>query len=46
MGSIFFMGKANCGTCHYAPLFSGLVPPFYRESETEVIGVLEKTAAT
>ncbi len=36
------MGKANCGTCHYAPLFSGLVPPVYRESESEVIGVLEK----
>lgn len=41
-GFNLFMGKANCGTCHYAPLFSGLVPPFYRESETEVIGVLAK----
>lgn len=41
-GFNLFMGKANCGTCHYAPLFSGLVPPFYKESETEVIGVLEK----
>lgn len=41
-GFNLFMGKANCGTCHYAPLFSGLVPPIYRESESEVIGVLEK----
>jgi cytochrome c peroxidase len=41
-GFNLFMGKANCGTCHYAPLFSGLVPPFFRESETEVIGVLTK----
>lgn len=41
-GFNLFMGKANCGTCHYAPLFSGLVPPLYHESESEVIGVLEK----
>jgi cytochrome c peroxidase len=40
-GFNLFMGKANCGTCHYPPLFSGLVPPVYRESESEVIGVLE-----
>lgn len=41
-GFNLFMGKANCGTCHYPPLFSGLVPPLYRESESEVLGVLEK----
>jgi cytochrome c peroxidase len=41
-GFNLFMGKANCGTCHYAPLFSGLVPPVYRENESEVIGVLEQ----
>ncbi|HEX6428607.1 MAG TPA: cytochrome c peroxidase, partial [Niastella sp.] len=40
-GFNLFMGKANCGTCHYAPLFSGLVPPLYHESESEVLGVLE-----
>lgn len=40
-GFNLFMGKANCGTCHYAPLFSGLVPPYFRENETEVLGVLE-----
>jgi cytochrome c peroxidase len=39
------MGKAACGTCHYAPTFSGLVPPLYRESESEVLGVLQKPDA-
>jgi cytochrome c peroxidase len=32
------MGKAACGTCHFAPLFSGTVPPDYTESESEVLG--------
>jgi cytochrome c peroxidase len=41
-GFNLFMGKAACGTCHYAPTFSGLVPPLYRESESEVLGVLQK----
>lgn len=39
-GFNLFMGKANCGTCHYAPTFSGLVPPLYNENESEVLGVL------
>ncbi|MAZ28268.1 MAG: cytochrome-c peroxidase [Cytophagaceae bacterium] len=39
-GFNLFMGKANCATCHYAPTFSGLVPPLFRENETEVLGVL------
>ena len=39
-GFNLFMGKAKCGTCHYAPLFSGLVPPSFEEMESEVIGVL------
>lgn len=38
-GFNLFMGKAQCGTCHFAPTFYGTVPPFYTESETEVIGV-------
>jgi cytochrome c peroxidase len=33
------MGKAACGTCHYAPTFSGLIPPLYHESESEVLGL-------
>ena len=38
-GFNLFMGKATCGTCHFAPSFNGLVPPFYEESESEVLGV-------
>ncbi|WP_345988835.1 cytochrome c peroxidase [Chryseobacterium sp. Chry.R1] len=38
-GFNLFMGKANCATCHFAPHFSGLVPPFYNENESEVLGV-------
>jgi cytochrome c peroxidase len=35
------MGKAVCGTCHFAPIFNGTVPPDYKESESEVLGVPE-----
>ena len=38
-GFNLFMGKAACGTCHFAPSFSGLVPPYYAETETEVLGI-------
>jgi cytochrome c peroxidase len=38
-GYNLFMGKAACGTCHFAPVFNGLVPPYYTESESEVLGV-------
>jgi len=38
-GFNLFMGKAACGTCHFAPVFNGTVPPRYLESETEVLGV-------
>ncbi|MEY8759957.1 cytochrome-c peroxidase [Chryseobacterium tongliaoense] len=41
-GFNLFMGKANCATCHFAPHFSGLVPPFYNENESEVLGVTKK----
>lgn len=34
-----FMGKGKCGTCHFAPIFNGTVPPHYIETETEVLGV-------
>ncbi len=34
-----FMGKAACGTCHFAPVFNGTVPPTYLESESEVLGI-------
>ncbi|MCC6244478.1 MAG: hypothetical protein IT353_16670, partial [Gemmatimonadaceae bacterium] len=42
-GFTLFMGKAKCGTCHFAPLFNGTVPPIYQESEVEVIGVPRTT---
>ncbi len=39
-GMNLFMGKATCGTCHFAPTFSGLVPPNFEENESEVLGVM------
>lgn len=38
-GFNLFMGKAKCGTCHFAPLFNGTVPPAFIKMESEVIGV-------
>ncbi|MEO0896277.1 MAG: cytochrome c peroxidase [Bacteroidota bacterium] len=38
-GFNLFMGKAACGTCHFAPTFNGLVPPLYQENESEILGV-------
>ncbi len=38
-GFNLFMGKAACGTCHFAPVFNGTVPPSYNESESEVLGI-------
>lgn len=43
-GFNLFMGKAHCGTCHFAPLFNGAMPPSFIESEPEVIGVPSSTA--
>jgi cytochrome c peroxidase len=37
-GFTLFMSKAGCGTCHFAPLFSGDTPPLYHASDVEVIG--------
>jgi cytochrome c peroxidase len=37
-GFNLFMGKAKCGTCHFAPLFNGLLPPNYNTTEYEVLG--------
>ncbi len=44
-GFNLFMGKAACGTCHFAPLFGGAQPPAYLMSEPEVIGVPATRAA-
>ena len=40
-GYNIFSGKALCGSCHFFPLFNGLVPPIYNDTEYEVIGVPE-----
>ena len=44
-GFNIFMGKAKCGTCHFAPLFGGNKPPRYYYNESEVIGVPEKNVS-
>ncbi len=38
-GFNLFLGKAKCATCHFIPLTSGSVPPTFKESEVEVLGV-------
>ncbi len=38
-GFNLFMGKAQCGSCHFAPVFNGSTPPFFNRSEYEVLGV-------
>ncbi len=45
-GFNLFMGKANCATCHFAPTFAGLVPPYYKDTESEVLGVLKNPRTT
>ncbi len=40
-GYNIFAGKALCGSCHFFPLFNGTVPPFFADSEFEVIGAPE-----
>ena len=37
-GFNLFMGKAQCGTCHFPPYFNSLLPPQYAVSEVEVLG--------
>jgi cytochrome c peroxidase len=38
-GFNIFMGKGNCASCHFLPLFNGLMPPEYVETEWEILGV-------
>ncbi|MBU2940556.1 methylamine utilization protein [Lacinutrix sp. C3R15] len=40
-GFNLFMGKAACATCHFPPLFNGTVPPNYKDTEVELLGVPE-----
>jgi cytochrome c peroxidase len=37
-GFNLFMGKAQCGTCHFPPYFNSLLPPLYDLSEVEILG--------
>ena len=37
-GANLFLGRAQCATCHFAPLFNGLIPPDYAVTEFEVLG--------
>lgn len=39
LGFNLFMGKAACATCHFPPVFNGTVPPNYKDTELEFIGV-------
>ncbi|GAA3589295.1 cytochrome c peroxidase [Flavivirga amylovorans] len=41
-GFNLFTGKAQCATCHFAPIFNGTIPPEYKETEMELIGVPQK----
>lgn len=38
-GFNLFVGKAQCATCHFAPVFNGTISPYFRSSEQEVLGV-------
>ena len=42
-GFNLFTGKAKCASCHFIPLFNGLVPPVFTETESETIGVPKTT---
>lgn len=44
-GFNLFMSKAQCGTCHFVPMFSGVRPP-YIGTEFEVLGVPADTSFT
>jgi cytochrome c peroxidase len=41
-GFNLFMGRAACGTCHFAPSFAGYVPPSFLETESEVLGIPQR----
>ncbi|WP_036825011.1 cytochrome-c peroxidase [Polaribacter sp. Hel1_85] len=43
LGFNLFAGKAQCATCHFSPVFNGTVPPNYKDTELEFIGVPQTT---
>ena len=42
LGANLFFGKAACATCHFPPIFNGLVPPHYQDTEGEILGIESK----
>lgn len=38
-GFNLFIGKAQCAICHFIPLFNGTVPPTFKKTEQEVLGI-------
>lgn len=42
-GFNLFMGKAQCGTCHFAPVFNGTLPPAFNITDVEVLGTTLNT---
>jgi cytochrome c peroxidase len=42
-GFNLFAGKAKCASCHFIPLTNGTVPPSFDKSESEVLGVPDKS---
>ena len=38
-GYNLFNGKAKCATCHFAPVFNGTIPPEFKDTEMELLGV-------
>lgn len=45
-GFTLFMGKGQCGTCHFLPSFGGTVPPGFTTTEWEILGVPATAANT
>ncbi|MDR6760525.1 cytochrome c peroxidase [Flavobacterium sp. 2755] len=42
-GFNLFAGKGKCATCHFIPLTNGTVPPNFDKSESEILGVPNKS---
>ena len=45
-GANLFMGKAQCATCHFMPVFNGLIPPDYAVTEYEILGTTSNDRLT
>lgn len=45
-GFNLFIGKGQCATCHFIPVFNGTVSPYFRSSEQEILGVPKDIAGT